>query len=222
MQVQNQVVSLKKKVLSYFYPITISEFSNEKHRKLVLQLFCNQFMLSTEDAVYSFGTFYTPFRKSFALIKDDLQQCERFLLLGTGLGSALKILQKKYQVYPDAVLVDNDKDILELSMKFMNLNEKKNVSWIYNDAITYLKSETPHFNLIGIDLFRGTLLSNDFKQASFFELCKSKLEPNGICIFNMILNSRNESIIINDRLAQHFSNIRKITFKLNTFFICRY
>jgi spermidine synthase len=222
MQVQNHEVSLKKKVLSYFYPVTISEFSNEKHRKLVLQLFCNQFMLSTEDAVYSFGTFYTPFRKSFALIKDDIQNCNRFLLLGTGLGSALKILQKKYLIFPDAVLVDNDKDILELSMKFMDLNEKKNVEWIYNDAITYLKSNAPKFNLIGIDLFRGTLLSNDFKQASFFELCKLKLETSGICIFNMILNSTNEELIIKDRLSQHFSSIRKISFKQNTFFICRY
>ena len=174
MQVQGNPISLRKKVLSYLYPVSIIEFSNEKHRKLILQLFCNQFMLSTQDAVYSFGTFYTPFRKSFALIKDDIQNCQRFLLLGTGLGSALKILQKKYQVYPDSVLVDNDKDILELSMKFMNLNERKNVSWIYNDAVTYLKSNMQVFDLIGVDLFRGTLLSNDFKQTSFFELCKTR------------------------------------------------
>lgn len=211
-----------KKVLSFFYPVTIKTFSNEKHSKLILQLFCNQFMLSTHDAVYSFGTFYTPFRKSFASIKNEIRNCESFLLLGTGLGSALKILQKKYHVYPKSVLVDNDLDIIELSMKYMNLNSRKNVNWVYSDAVSYLQSADETFQIIGVDLFRDTVLMKDFKQASFFELCKSKLQKNGYCIFNMILNSSNEHEIIEERLSRYFSNVRTINFKVNTFYICKY
>ncbi len=213
-------ISLGKKILSYFYPVTIKSVSNTRHHKLTLQLFCNQYMLSTREAVYSFGTFYTPFRKSFAYLKKEIKHCDSFLLLGTGLGSALKILQTKYNVYPKAVLVDNDKDIIDMSMNYMNLNSKKNVSWKYTDALSYMQNTTENFDLIGIDVFKDTLMPKDFKQASFFELCQSRLNKDGYCIFNMILNSTNEKAIIRERLEKHFTHVREITFRMNTFFVC--
>ena len=215
-------VGLGIKLKSFLYPVTIKTVSNDRHQRLSLQLYCNQFMLSTHDAVYSFGTFYTPFRKTFSYIKKEITQCKSFLLLGTGLGSALKILQEKYQLYPDAVLVDNDNDILDLSIKYMNLNNKNNVTWKYTDALNYLQTTTQTFDLIGVDVFRDTLIPKDFKQLYFFELCKKALNPGGYCIFNMILNSSNEKMIIIERLRLAFSNVKEISFKMNTFYVCRY
>lgn len=213
-------ISPGKKILSFFYPITIKSVSNTRHHKLTLQLFCNQYMLSTREAVYSFGTFYTPFRKSFSFLKKEIKSCDSFLLLGTGLGSALKILQTKHNVYPKSVLVDNDKDIIEMSMNYMNLNSRKNVSWKYADAYSYMQESPEKFDLIGVDVFRDTVMPKDFKQTAFFELCKNKLNDGGHCIFNMILNSTNEKTIICERLEQHFSHVKEITFRVNTFFIC--
>lgn len=209
-----------KKIFSFLYPVTIKVVSNPRHQELTLQLFCNQYLLSTSEAVYSFGTFYAPFRKSFASIKDVLPKCKSFLLLGTGLGSALKILQQKYHIFPRAVLVDNDKDILEMSMMYMDLNSKKNVTWQYSDANTYMQTTEDTFDLIGVDLFKDTLIPRDFKQSAFFEQCKKKLNPNGYCIFNMILNSTNEKNIILERLQQNFDEVKEIKFKVNTFFVC--
>ncbi|MCC7028876.1 MAG: hypothetical protein IT257_01125 [Chitinophagaceae bacterium] len=213
-------VNSGKKILSYLYPQTLKEISNTRHPQLKLQLFCNQLMLSTHEAVYSFGTFYTPFRKSFKSIKKELIHCRRFLLLGTGLGSALQILQRKHHIFPESVLVDNDQDILNLSMEYMQLNSKKNVTWLLSDAGVYMQQNIGTFDLIGVDIFRDTMIPKDFKQASFFELCKNKLNPGGHCIFNMILNSRNEQMIIRERLQQHFTSIHEIQFKVNTFYVC--
>jgi predicted membrane-bound spermidine synthase len=207
-------------MLSYLYPITLRVISNTRHPHLKLQLFCNQFMLSTQEAVYSFGTFYTPFRKSFKAIRRDIKQCRSFLLLGTGLGSALLILQKKHHVFPASVLVDNDQDILDLSMEYMQLNSQKNVVWVHSDAGTYMQNNSGTFDLIGVDIFRDTMIPRDFKQTPFFEQCKMKLNPGGHCIFNMILNSSNEHMIIRERLQQHFSSLKELRFKVNTFYIC--
>lgn len=215
-------VSFSTKLKSFFYPVTLKIVSNDRHQRLSLQLYCNQFMLSTHDAVYSFGTFYTPFRKTFSLIKKEIAHCKSFLLLGTGLGSALKILQQKHHLYPDSVLVDNDNDILDLSINYMNLNSKNNVSWKYTDALNYLQTTTQTFDLIGVDVFRDTFIPKDYKQLYFFELCKKTLNTGGYCIFNMILNSSNEKLIIAERLRIVFSTVKEITFKMNTFYICSY
>lgn len=214
-------VSAGKKILSFFYPITIQKMAGTKHRKLILQLFCNQWLLSTDEAVYSYGSFYTPFRKSFRTIKNKLKNVKSFLLLGTGLGSALKILQSKYDVYPEAVLVDNDKTIIELSMRYMELNTKNNVRWEYDDAQHYIQTTTKTFDLIGVDVFKDMFIPTAFKQESFFALCRSRLNPGGYCIFNMIFPSTNEKEIVTERMRRHFSQVSEISFRINTLFVCR-
>jgi phosphoglucosamine mutase len=50
-------------------------------------------MLSCADAIYSQGTSYEPFRLPLKKIKKEISLLNSFLLLGTGLGSALQILQ---------------------------------------------------------------------------------------------------------------------------------
>ncbi len=214
-------VSITKKILSFLYPLTLKVVSNTRHQELKLQLYCNQLMLSTREAVYSFGTFYTPFRKSFAAIRTELPRCKNMLLLGTGLGSALKILQQKYHLYPDAILVDHDKEILDMSMNYMELNQKKNVRWHYGDAGIFLHNCTETFDLVCVDLFHDMSNPRDFKQAAFFGLCKDRLAPEGYCIYNMILNSRNEKAIVLERLQEHFRYVQVIEFKVNSFYICK-
>lgn len=215
-------IHFSKKILSFFYPITIKKVVNNKNQNIFLQLYRNQWMLSTNDAIYSFGTFYTPFRQSFKKIKKEIASIDSFLLLGTGLGSALKILQTKYHIFPKSTLVDNDKNIIDLSVDYMNLNSKKNVEWVCSDAISFLENNNKKFDLIGIDVFYGMLMPKDYKQEIFFKICSESLNKNGYCIFNMILNSSNEKMIIAQRLASVFSSVLEINFKQNTFFICKY
>jgi len=212
-------IPLYKKVLSYLIPISIEKTIGKNLTVLQIQVYCNQLMLVTPRAIYSYGIKYNPFRKSFAYIKNDISQINSFLLLGTGLGSALKILQDKYHQFPSSILVDNDEDILNLSIKYMDLNRRKNVNWVCDDAVNFLRNNTKRFDLIGIDIFRDLVQPEFTYSKSFVELCNETLTPQGICVFNMILNDDNKIVEIESLLKLHFKKVKFLIDGVNTYFI---
>lgn len=187
---------------------------------LIVQLYLGEILLLTPDAIYSYGNRYRPFSHSFARISDKLPSVQTFLLLGTGLGSALHILQQRYHCYPETTMVDYDDDVLKLSMKYGNLNTKQNVRWRCSDATQFLQQNSDKFDLIGVDLFRELVLPDFVTQTSFLMLCKNALSENGICMFNLIFNDDNEIITMEATLNTIFSSVQFIPDKVNTYFIC--
>lgn len=209
-----------KKYLSYLYPITIETKKDYKQRNLKLQLYCGQYLLSTAQAVYSYGTMYAPFRITFKKIKNHIPHIKTMLLLGTGLGSALKILQQKYNSYPQAFLIDIDKEAIYYSMKYMELNHKNNVQWILSDALQYIANSNMQYDLIAVDVFIDTLLPADYKNEAFFKQCYSHLTVNGMCIFNVILSTKSEISKVENALYAVFATVNKYTLGINTFYVC--
>jgi ubiquinone/menaquinone biosynthesis C-methylase UbiE len=215
-------ISNFKRLASFFYPILIEnkvDFFGKNHR---MELYCNQYMLSTSNAIYSYGTKYYPFRKPFEKIKTDLQHVDSFLMLGTGLGSGLKILQDKFGHYPTTTLVDFNQTILDLSKQYMNLNSRQNVTWICDDAQHFILNCDKKFDMIGIDIFVDMSVPLFVKSASFMQKMHSLLNRNGHAIFNLLFASSNEEVIIKDRLNQTFSEVIHIKHDRNHFFICKY
>lgn len=213
-------IAVYKKVASFFYPITLKKIVTQQHHLLKLQLYSNQLMLSTTDAIYSYGIRYSPFRKTFKLLKNDLPHVKQLLVLGTGLGSALKILQDKYQLFPDATLVDIDPDILGLSKEWMQLDSKKNVTWICDEAKNFVFNCHQLFDLICIDVFKDTYMPFYLKEVNFFIACRKILRPKGVCIFNAIPLNEQESSQIEMILNDVFSRVERIQEARNLFFIC--
>lgn len=209
-----------KKIISYIYPITIENKKDYKQRNLKLQLYCGQYLLSTAQAVYSYGTMYAPFRITYKKIKNQIPHIKTMLLLGTGLGSALKILQQKYNSYPQAFLIDIDKEAIYFSMKYMQLNKKNNVQWIQCDALQYIANSNMLYDLIAVDVFIDTLLPADYKNESFFNQCYTHLTANGICIINTILTTKNEVGKVENGLYAIFALVKKYTLGINTFYVC--
>lgn len=205
---------------SWLWPQVISQVQDGAQH-LQLDLFRNEYMLSTPQAIYSWGLHYKPFLIPFKKIQKELPQVTDFLLLGTGLGSALSILQKKYNLYPNTVLVDNSQTILDLSQHYMALNKQHNVQWVCHDALAYLQEESKRFNLIGVDIFTDMHVENQFKQESFFKLIATHLNPGGIAIFNHVFASRNDRDIVLKRMQLVFSEITPINKGINTFTIAR-
>lgn len=212
--------NLLVQLCSWFWPQTIGSIQDGAQR-LQLDLYRNEYMLSTPQAIYSWGMSYKPFLIPFKKLQNELSQVSDFLLLGTGLGSALLILQKKHGIYPNAVLVDSSQAILNLSQHYMALNKQNNVQWICQDATHYLQQHTKQFNLIGIDLFTDMHVANQFKQESFFRLIATHLKPGGIAVFNFIFASRNDRDIVIKRMQQIFNNVMPINKGINTFLVAR-
>lgn len=209
-----------KRLLSYLLPVTIEKTIGQKMTILMVQIYLGELLLVTPDAIYSYGKRYKPFRNTFAHIQSDLPFVRSFLLLGTGLGSALTLLQTKYNCFPESTLVDYDEDVLKLSIKYGNLNEKKNVSWVCADATQFLMKNNRQYDLLGVDLFRELTLPDFVTSADFIALCRKALTEKGICIFNLIFKDDNEILAVERKLQNHFSSVRFLPDKVNTYFIC--
>lgn len=210
-----------QRVCSYLYPIQLKGFSSEKHRVLNLQFYRGQWMLATQEAIYSVGTSYSPFRKTFRAIRHELPNVQHFLLLGTGLGSALKILQTEYQCFPKTILVDYDDKILEVSKNYMELNQRHNVEWVCDDVAHFVLNQTAQFDLIGVDVFKDTDISSHIMTADFFQSCRNRLTPQGICIVNCIFKQEHEQACLESLLNTYFSKVRALSHIRNIFYICR-
>jgi hypothetical protein len=210
-----------KKIVSYFYPVKLKEVTSVQNNLLRVYLFRNQMMLSCADAIYSQGVSYEPFRLPFKKIKKEISSMNSFLLLGTGLGSALQILQKEYHHYPETTLVDIDEDVLALSKEYMALNTKNNVEWICEDALLFLQESAKTFDLIGVDVFKGTTVPFDIQTEYFISLCTKKLSPKGIIVFNFISQNKTDCLLLEDKMQHNFKNIEIILHGLNKFYICK-
>jgi hypothetical protein len=210
-----------KKLISYFFPLKLKEVTSVQNNLLRVYLFRNQMMLSCADAIYSQGISYEPFRLSFKKIKKEIPSINSFLLLGTGLGSALQILQNEYHHYPVTTLVDIDEDVLTLSKEFMALNTKNNVEWICEDALLFLQETTKTFDLIGVDVFKGTTVPFDIQTDYFISLTAKKLSRNGIIIFNFIAQNKTDGLLLEDKMQHKFKHIEIILHGLNKFYICK-
>lgn len=213
--------SLLYRCISYLYPIPVEKGQDIRGKAVRLELCRGQLMLSTALAVYSYGTRYHPFRKPLAELGKELQGVKRFLLLGTGLGSALKILQEKHGVYPDSVLLDADPLMLQWSRHYMNLNQHNNVAWICKDAEQYVKETEERFDLIGLDIFTDMTPPLFTKSESFFRSLRNLMHPGGILVFNVFFSSLNEQQVVEDRLQRVFRSAFNIPHDRNAFYICR-
>lgn len=211
-----------KKCLGYVYPIIISRYHSDKHPNLKIRLFQGQFQLESEEALYSDGWRYSPFRMAYDHLKKkkSLLPINRFLLLGAGLGSALLRLQKVHKTFPNAVLVEHDFEILELGKHYFPLNENNNVEYVHADAETYLKNCEQTFDCIAIDLFDDLFNSDLIAQASFWKTLKKISEPKTRIILNSIFLKKN-AILKFEKLIEKDFTFDRLDRKPNYIFVLR-
>lgn len=213
-------IPLYKKWLSWFYPVTIVKKSSGINPLIYLKRYHGQLILTGKEAIYSHGIMYTPFRLMYKHISQDIPRIKTMLVLGTGLGSALAILQQKYHHFPEADLVDIDEEILKLSMEYMHLNSHHNVEWHADDALHFIQHNHKKYDLIALDLFREMETPKPFRERSFYEICYQQLNPEGIICLNTIpLHSEDEQLT-HAILSDLFSKVQPISYGRNTFYIC--
>lgn len=211
-------VAWYKRWFSYLIPIKVATRPSS-YGKLQLSLYQNQWMLSTQKAIYSFGTKYTPFEVSFQNIKQFIPNIKSFLLLGAGIGSALHILQSNYRCYPKSILVDIDEQVKALSIEAGSIDQR-DVSWHIGDAIEYIATTNQTFDLIGVDIFIDTVVNPYTLEAEFIHHIVRALSPKGIAVFNYIFNNAEEQKKLERTLADFFKNIQTQVHSKNAFYTC--
>lgn len=182
------------KMLSYIYPIT-KKVHSEISGTLEITWYNGKKHLNTKNANYSYGSLQKILK--FGLKKIDLKKVNSVLLLGLGGGSVIETLRKDFDYSKPITAVDIDPIIIDIAKNEFNLKENKNLHIICEDALTFMTSNTHHFDLIIIDLFVDTDVPKSFLEFSFWNNVLEACATNGTILFNASLE-KTKSSALND------------------------
>jgi spermidine synthase len=183
-----------------------------------LYLYRNQWQLATADAFYSNGKRYRPLLVAFKKIKQELPMVHHVLLLGTGLASAVHILEHM-NFHPAFTLVEIDKAVLTLAIELMPPQNLSRIEPVCMDAQLFMQENKKVYPLIVCDVFIGRSVPDFVSSAVFLEQCKTSLQPGGHFILNYLEISKSlyQEIC---RLMDHiFPGYSRIEFGINKIFV---
>jgi spermidine synthase len=207
-----------KRLLSFLYPVCIERRSSPFHPVLDLYLHRNQWQLATEDAFYSDGKRYRPLLAAFKKIRRELATAHHVLVLGTGLASAVHILEHM-GFHPVYTLVDIDEAVLGLAIELMPRHHLPRIEAVCMDAQLFMQQNTHRYPLIVCDVFIGRDVPDFVSSVIFLEQCKTSLQPGGRFILNYLEKSKS---LYRDmcRLMDHvYPGYTRIEFGINKIFV---
>lgn len=186
-----------KKILSYFYPITIYNKKSDISRTLEVTLYNGKTLLNTKNTNYSYGSLQTVLKKGLLTIcKSEINKMNNILLLGVAGGSVIKTLITDFEFTKSIVGVELDAEIIEIANSYFDLDKVNNFKCFIDDAEHFVATDKDSYDLIIIDIFKDTEMPEFLFQESFINNIRQRLYKNGYIIFNtMILDaSKNEKI----------------------------
>jgi spermidine synthase len=186
-----------KKLLSYFYPITIYNKPSNISQTLEVTLYNGKTLLNTKNTNYSFGSLQTVLKKGLITIgKSEINKMENILVLGVAGGSVVQTLVTDFEFTKNIVGVELDAEIIEIANSYFNLDKIRNFKCVITDAEEFVKTDKNTYNLIIIDIFKDTEMPEFLFEMNFIVSIKQLLNINGYIVFNtMILDGfKNDKI----------------------------
>ncbi|PZR27733.1 MAG: hypothetical protein DI535_09110 [Citrobacter freundii] len=207
-----------KRLLSFLYSICIERRSSALHPVLELYLRRNQWQLATEDAWYSDGRRYRPLLSAFRKIKTELSVINDVLVLGTGLASAVHILEHM-GVHPHFTLVDIDRTVLDLAIELMPPHNLSQIDPVCMDAQQFMQGNKTLYPLIVCDVFIGQTVPGFVSSTAFLQQCRTGLQPGGRFILNYVEKSKELYQEICELMRDIFPGYTRIEFGDNKIFV---
>lgn len=186
-------------------------------------LYRNQWQLATEDALYSDGTRYEPFRVAFKHVpKAALTSLQDCLILGTGLGSIVQILISKYKSNPNFTLVEYDETILKWAFESLSAMGIGKLKPYCDKAEDFVTKDKGKYDLICVDIFIGREVPIQFTQMDFLVATKRLLKPGGLWIMNYIVNDSKETMQFLGNIKSLFPDVEVIEKNQNMLLIAKH
>ena len=154
---------------------------------LELFLYRGEWQLATLDALYSDGTDYRPLKIAFRRLRHRLGAAKRVLLLGTGLGSGVRILYKM-GFTPDCTLVEIDKVVLQLALELMPPHITPHLSPLCADAAQFVTHCDETYDLVTVDIFIGRHVPAFAVNSEFQKKIRRMVAPGGSFVMNYIVH----------------------------------
>jgi spermidine synthase len=177
-----------KKILSYFYPITVYNKSSDISKSLEVTLYNGKTLLNTKNTNYSYGSLQSVLKKGLLTIgQSEISKMNSVLVLGVAGGSVVKTLTTDFKFTKSITGVELDPEIIEIANSYFDLDKVTNFKCIIGDAEQFVATSKESFDLIIIDIFKDTEMPEFLFEERFIKSIKQKLNKNGFIIFNMML-----------------------------------
>lgn len=206
-------MELINKIFSYIVDIPIEQRESQFSGQVEVTLRQGQYMLSTRNAIYSFGKKYTSFDTAFKQLNIDTHPIFSVLVLGVGLGSVIDLLEKHTDIQR-IVAIDADEVIIELAQKYLQSNLKSKVQFICADAAEFVKENKDKFDAVLFDVFIDDKTPLPFIQPDFLEQLRKCVNKNGLLIYSKIDDSIH-SKIENKQFENRFTTVFRESFSID-------
>jgi spermidine synthase len=195
-----------KKILSYFYPITIYKETSTISKSIEVTLYNGKMLLNTKNTNYSFGSLQSILKTGLLDIgATEISRMESVLILGVAGGSVVQTLVTDFSFSKNITGVELDEEIIQIANSYFNLDKIPNFKCVIADAEKFVQSDASHYDLIIIDIFKDTEMPEFLFQESYISNCKQLLNKNGYILFNtMRLNKDSKNTI--DKYLLHFDS----------------
>jgi spermidine synthase len=139
----------------------------------------------------------------------------KILILGVCAGTSAKILTNKFgPVAIDGVEIDPV--IIDLGKKYFYLNEP-NIKVFTEDAKEYVKKLNTKYDVIYVDIFRGSKTPRFLSEKPFLEKIKEQLHQDGMVVVNKICNDKSEDEEFVRNIAKVFPDYTVLREKGNSY-----
>ena len=164
-----------KKILSYFYPITIYKETSTISKSIEVTLYNGKMLLNTENTNYSFGSLQSILKTGLLDIgATEISRMESVLILGVAGGSVMQTLVSDFSFSKKITGVELDQEIIHIANSYFNLDKIPNFKCVIADAEKFVQSDTNRYDLIIIDIFKDTEMPEFLFQDSFISNSKNK------------------------------------------------
>jgi len=196
-----------KKILSYFYPITIYKETSTISKSIEVTLYNGKMLLNTENTNYSFGSLQSILKTGLLDIgATEISRMASVLILGVAGGSVIQTLVSDFSFSKKITGVELDQEIIHIANSYFGLDKIPNFKCVIADAEKFVQSDTSHYDLIIIDIFKDTEMPEFLFQESFISNSKQLLNKNGYILFNTMHLNRNSKNTIEKYLTHFDSN----------------
>ena len=197
-----------KKILSRIVDIPLERASTEYNPDVELHLRNGRLLLTTPNAIYSYGDLYLNFYEAFRRLKPQNRPIREVLVLGLGMGSIPWMLEKKFGRAYNYTCVEVDEVIAGWAMQY-TVPELKSPMTIYTaHAVPFVHSCTQRFDLVCVDLFLDEHVPDELDDPDFTAALAGLLNENGLLMWNRLADKGN----LIERTEKFYENVFSKTF----------
>ena len=177
-----------KRYLSYFIELPLERRQSALSGNLALSYRGGRLCLSTEKAIYSYEDLYHNFSQSFAQIRTWPKPGSRVLILGMGLGSIIRLLEKEFGRDYHYTAVELDPEVIALAQNYTlpKLRAQVEIRCAAAQDLSWL-NEVEAFDWIMVDVFVDNLVPQALETAQFLHQLAAKMrDPESMLWFNRL------------------------------------